>query len=126
MAKLKFKTPKLELEFEFPLCQEACRLAQKILNKVRKLVLWGMIKYRKQISEKQYFLRRITGLSIHGYALVSLALVLDKKEQKTEDDIFAMRYLLEQSKLILRENSGPKPSPKESLLMSYGQKFFEE
>lgn len=126
LAKLKFKTPDLKLECRLPISRKACRLAQKIFKKVRNHVLWGMVRYRKKISEKQYFLRRVTFLSIQGYALISLALVLDSKAQITEEDKFAMDYLLEESKLILKKNSGPHPSPDESLLISYGQKFFGE
>ncbi|MFP4563261.1 MAG: acyl-CoA dehydrogenase family protein [Spirochaetia bacterium] len=66
---------------------------------IRKKIAYGMIRYGKRVSEREFFLRRITRLSLSVYLLISL-LILHRDTEEVESRKLteeAMRYTMSRS-----------------------------
>jgi acyl-CoA dehydrogenase family protein 9 len=63
---------------------------------IRKKIAYGMIRYGKRVAEREFFLRRITGLSLTVYVLISLLILHrdtgDMETRKLLEE--AMRYTM--------------------------------
>ena len=66
------------------------------IKQIRKKIAYGMIRYGKRVSDREFFLRRITSLSLSVYLLISLLILhRDTEEVETRKLIEeAMRYTM--------------------------------
>ncbi|MGD8947588.1 MAG: hypothetical protein PVG44_17330 [Desulfobacterales bacterium] len=52
--------------------QQAARASKSLARRIRYMVLFGILRYRENVFTRQYFLRRITYLSLYLFAIVSM------------------------------------------------------
>ncbi|MCX7823213.1 MAG: acyl-CoA dehydrogenase family protein [Syntrophobacterales bacterium] len=98
-----------ELEF-----QRAQRVCNKLVTSARMLLTFAMLRYGDRVSEQEFFLRRITSLSLYAFGLIALGAVLKyKKRQRTlrEEDLAILEYFTEEARLIQKSTSSILPSP---------------
>ena len=84
----------------------------------RKLLLSGMLKYGKNMPEKEYLLRRLTNISLVIYSLLSLSYKIRALRIKGRDYNNAGKalvYFLATSKQTVRENYRLLPDRREAL-----------
>jgi acyl-CoA dehydrogenase family protein 9 len=87
----------------------------------RKLFMSGMMKYGKKMPEMEYLLRRLTGISVILFAMLSMVLKirsLRARGRPYSDTIMALRYFLYTSAKSVKENN--------RLLPDKGEKLFHE
>jgi hypothetical protein len=76
----------------------AARLVKANARSVRWLLHAGLLIYGKKIQSKQFFLRRITNLSLHLYGIVAVLAKIDRAQKKGRDiseDLSILSYFLE-------------------------------
>jgi len=87
--------------------QRMLRFVKQSDRRVRFLLHAGLLLYGKNIARKQYFLRKITLVSLHLYAAVSSLAVMDEKRRAGEDisgDTLILSCLLEEARQLKKEN----------------------
>jgi acyl-CoA dehydrogenase family protein 9 len=72
ILKTLFGPIRLGLQFESAPMRQAARLIKKLSRRIRIMIFAGILLYREEILSKQYFLRRITYLSLYLYGLVAV------------------------------------------------------
>ncbi len=108
----------LRITYRSKTIKRAFRLIKKMTKGIRFLIIMGMLYYRKQIIHKQYFLRRITTLSVHVYGILAQMrriqfLKLDGKDIIEEEEI--LDYFLDKSREVFNLNNFLKPSKLERI-----------
>ena len=69
----------------------------------RKLAYKGLVKYKQNIVHKEFFLRRMTRISMSLFTLVSAVAYLRNKKSKDERELLALDYLIEEAKHAQKE-----------------------
>ena len=73
-----FRGPSIKDKPDDPVLKKAIRRALKKVKRVRYMLVAGMFLYGKRITEKEFFLRRITVQSIDAFLLLSAAAYIKK------------------------------------------------
>lgn len=87
-----------KLRFNQRVMNRAARLAKANARSVRWLLHAGLLIYGKKIMNKQFFLRRITNLSLHLYGLIAVLAKIDgakKMGRDISEDLRILSYFLE-------------------------------
>ena len=84
------------MKFKHHRLNRAMRLARSLARHIRFLILFGLMIHGRKVTEKQFFLRRITFLSFYLYGLLALlarfSLYQKDGSDLSEDmDIFFLR-----------------------------------
>ena len=96
----------------WPLCfknkkmQQASVCAKNGAILVRKLLYRGLKKYRRNIVNEEYYLRKITNLSIYIYIIISLLAKIQKMRDKKFDikmELEALSYFSEKLEILRNE-----------------------
>ena len=72
ILKTLFGPIRLGFQFKSAPMRQAARLIKKLTRRIRIMIFAGIFLYREEILSKQYFLRRITYLSLNLYGLVAV------------------------------------------------------
>jgi len=111
-----FRRAEWPLEVKDRTLKEASNLARAIASTIRRLLLLGSAVYGNKASEKQFFLRRVTTLSLYLYGLLAVLAKL-ASEQKAgllkKDDLILLGYFLEEVKESRKQNGRLFDSRKE-------------
>jgi acyl-CoA dehydrogenase family protein 9 len=91
---------------------------KRLIKAIRKKIVYGMIHYGKNIVEKEFFLRRITRLSLTLYTLIALSFLLNQSEEK-ETIKKALLFTLKDKEKYL--SSGKSEIARESLTLKASQ-----
>ncbi|MEJ5300640.1 MAG: acyl-CoA dehydrogenase family protein [Thermodesulforhabdaceae bacterium] len=94
--------------------QRAQRLCEKMIVAVRRLLLFGMVRYGEKITDHEFFLRRITSLSLYAFGLLSLGAVLryrKKRHMLSERDLAVLEYFTEEAQEVYRKANSVLISP---------------
>lgn len=118
LLKLLLARTDLQTQYKSKTIKKAVRLIKKMTRAIRFLIIKGMVYYGKQIIHQQYFLRRITILSVHVYGMLAQLkriqfLKLSGKEILEEEEI--LEYFLDKSREVLKLNNFLKPSKLERI-----------
>ncbi|MGD9161502.1 MAG: acyl-CoA dehydrogenase family protein [Desulfobacteraceae bacterium] len=88
-----FKGPSIKNKPDDPFLKKAMRLALKRVRRVRFMLVAGVLTYGKKVTEREFFLRRITLRSIDAFLLMSAVSYITKAE--------SMRYNVNNWRLYL-------------------------
>ena len=103
--------------------KRASGLARANANSVRRMLLSGLLLHGKEVSEKQFFLRRITTLSLYLFGLLALLAKLaadEKAGRLKEEDLLLLQYFLEEAREARKKNRRFFDSRKERLVANIG------
>ena len=81
--------------------QEAAGLVKAYARTIKRMLLIGILVYGEKVGEKEFFLRRVTTLSLYVFAIVSVLAKISrdlKKDVRNNSDLKLLRYFLEESK----------------------------
>ena len=107
-----------KLRFHQRVMNRAARLAKANGRSVRWLLHAGLLIYGKKIQNKQFFLRRITNLSLHLYGLVAVLAKIDgakKMGRDISEDLRILSYFLEVARQSRKRDKRLFRSRKEAL-----------
>jgi acyl-CoA dehydrogenase family protein 9 len=88
--------------------QQLLRFVKRTDRKVRFVLHAGLLLYGKKITRKQYFLRKVTLLSLHLYAAVSAMAVMNTRQNAGKDisgDLLLLSCFLDEAQRQKKENS---------------------
>ncbi|UCF00817.1 MAG: acyl-CoA dehydrogenase family protein [Deltaproteobacteria bacterium] len=107
-----------KLRFHERVMNRAARLAKANGRSVRWLLHAGLLIYGKKIQNEQFFLRRITNLSLHLYGLVAVLAKIDgakKMGRDISEDLRILSYFLEIARQSRKRDKRLFRSRKEAL-----------
>jgi acyl-CoA dehydrogenase family protein 9 len=113
-----FKTPGGPASFQDKPMHRASRLVRRNARSLKRMIYLGLMIHGKKITEKEFLLRRITGLSLDLYIAVTLLARLRAAQKRGEDvrpELQLLSYFLEEAKIRRRENRRFFTDPKEKL-----------
>jgi len=96
-----------KMRFRHRRLNRASRLARSLARRIRFLILVGLMIHGRNITEKQFFLRRITFLSVYLYGLLALLARLSSKQKDGNDlseDMDILAYFMEEARSYQRHN----------------------
>jgi acyl-CoA dehydrogenase family protein 9 len=96
----------------------AARLAKANARSIRWLLHAGLLVYGKRIHNNQFFLRRLTTLSLYLFSLISVLAKIDAAQKVGADvseDLEVLDYLAEEARQARRGNKRLFRSRREAL-----------
>lgn len=93
--------------------RKAARFCRRAVRAVRKLLFAGLMSRGRKVFEEQFFLRRISMLSLSCFGILSLIRRFEIKSTgyaPSEDERAILHYALEEAEEVLRQNGGLIPS----------------
>jgi acyl-CoA dehydrogenase family protein 9 len=109
---------KWDLQFPDKTMKRALALAQVNARTIRRMLLGGLVLYRKRAGEKQFFLRRVTTLSLYLFGLLAaLARISHDLEngQKHQADLDLLAFFIEEAREVREKNRRILDTPKEKM-----------
>jgi acyl-CoA dehydrogenase family protein 9 len=106
LLKTMFARAKWKLSFNNRVMNRAVRLAKANARSIRLLLQVGLLIYGKKIQNKQFFLRRLTNLSLYLFGILSVLAKIDAEQKMGRDvseDLKILAYFVEEA-LQARKN----------------------
>jgi acyl-CoA dehydrogenase family protein 9 len=113
-----FLRTRWSITFEKGPMQQAARIGKSLARKIRYMVLTGMLLYRENVLARQYFLRRITYLSLYLFAIVAILARIEASRHvgdRIEEDLKLLELFTEQARQVSKKNFRLLPSREECL-----------
>jgi len=98
---------KWDLKFSDKTMKKALALAQSIARTIRRMLLGGIVLYRKRAGEKQFFLRRVTTLSLYLFGLLAVLARISydvENGQKGQSDLDLLAFFAEEAREVREKN----------------------
>jgi acyl-CoA dehydrogenase family protein 9 len=118
LLKTMFARSKWKLTFHNRVMKRALRLAKANARSIRLLLCVGMLIYGKKIQNKQFFLRRLTNLSLYLFGIISVLAKIDAQQKMGKDvseDLKILAYFVEEARQVRKDNTRLLRSKKEAL-----------
>ena len=77
-----FKKLSMDPEHHNPVLEKARKRAFRRIRKVRFMLLAGMVYYGRSVLKREFYLRRVTDLSVQAFVLISSIAFIDKMRQE--------------------------------------------
>lgn len=116
LVKNAFKHIHWPLHFENRLMQKASRLAGSNARAIRRMLYLGLLLYGKKAPEKEFFIRRITVLSLYTFGILCLLAKMTAEHKSgpfKESDLNILAYFMEEAKEAGATNKSILDSRKE-------------
>jgi len=113
-----FARAKWKLRFNERVMNRAVRVAKANARSIRLLLLVGLLIYGKRIQQKQFFLRRLTNLSIYLFGILSVLAKIDAEQKMGRDvseDQKILAYFVEEALQVRKNNTRLISSKQEAL-----------
>ena len=118
LIKSMFGKAQWKLRFDHRVMNRAVRLAKANARSIRWLLHAGLLVYGKTIHNNQFFLRRLTTLSLYLFGLISVLAKIDAAQKAggdVSDDLKVLDYLVEEARQARRGNKRLFRSRREAL-----------
>jgi acyl-CoA dehydrogenase family protein 9 len=112
------KRPAIPLRFDNPVMQDALHFIKKAVRLIRGHLFKGLVRYGLKVADKEFYLRRITRLSLAVYGLISMLAAIRAGQEQGMDvssELKLLGYFLEEAKESYTTNSQIKGGRKEAL-----------
>ena len=107
LLKEMFRRSNWPLVFYDKRMNRAARFARSSARRIRLMILTGFLFFGRSIMQKQFFLRRMTTLSLYLYGLITLMAKIEtarKSGQAVSDDLDVLAYFLEEARQARKVN----------------------
>jgi len=104
---MSFAPMKWELRFDDRTLNKAVRLAQSHARTIRRMLIFGLIEYGKKIGNEEFFLRRISTLSVYCFGLLSVLAKISADRsagRRSAEDIRLLSYFIEEARMVRSTN----------------------
>jgi acyl-CoA dehydrogenase family protein 9 len=118
LGKEMFRRTRWPIAFNGKTMNRAARFARAHARRIRLMLLVGFLIYGQSISRKEFFLRRITTLSLYLYGIIAVLAKLEAARtsgRSIESDLNILRYFLEEARQIRKHNLSVFPTRKEKI-----------
>jgi len=118
LVKEMFKRSSWPLVFNDKRMNRAARFARSSARRIRLMILAGFLTYGRSITQKQFFLRRITTLSLYLYGVIAVLAKVEaarKSGHAIAADLDIMGYFLEEARQAQKLNRRLFSTPQEKL-----------
>ena len=102
-----FVRAKWKLRFSHRVMNRAVRLVKANARSTRLLLQVGLLIYGKRIQNREFFLRRLTNLSLYLFGIVSVLAKIDAEQKMGRDvseDLKILAYFLEEARRVRKDN----------------------
>jgi acyl-CoA dehydrogenase family member 9 len=101
-----FKTIDWPLKPDHRLQRKSARLARRLANSIKRRLFASLFFFGKRVERKEFFLRRMTTLSLYVYGILALLAKLDQEKQHgvNPDTMLALQYFAEEARQARRTN----------------------
>ena len=102
-----FRRTRWQLAFDEKMMDRAARFAKSSARRIRLMILVGFLIYGGSITRKEFFLRRVTTLSIYFYGIIAVLAKLEaarKSGRSINADLIVLAYFLEEARQIRKSN----------------------
>ena len=106
------------MKFENGKMQEALNVAKSMAKKIRRMLLLGLLFYGKKVAERQFYLRRISTLSLYLFGILSVLSRMSSEQEKgkvNQQALDLLAYFVEEAKEIRGQNKEIFDTRKEKL-----------
>lgn len=114
-----FKRMEWPLASDDKIMKKASRTARTNCVIIRRMLLSGLLLYRNKVAEKEFFLRRITTLSLYAYGILAV-LAKIRSDRKAgifkKEELELLEYFAEEAREAGKENKRFSDSKRESLI----------
>lgn len=118
LVKEMFRRSRWPLVFNGKIEKRAARFARASSRRIRLMILAGFLIYGQSVTRREFFLRRITTLSLYLYGIIAI-LAKFKAARKSghllENDRSILAYFLEEARQVKKHNLHIFPGPLEKL-----------
>jgi acyl-CoA dehydrogenase family protein 9 len=107
LVKEMFRRTRWPFAFDEKTMNRAARFAKSSARRIRLMILVGFLIYGGTITHKEFFLRRITTLSIYIYGIIAVLAKLEaarKSGRSINADLNVLAYFLEEARQIRKLN----------------------
>jgi len=118
LGKEMFRRTRWPIAFNEKAVKRAARFARASARRIRLMILAGFLIYGRSITRKEFFLRRITTLSLYLYGVIAVLAKLEaarKSGRSTESDLNILKYFLEEARQVKKHNLSILPTRQERL-----------
>ena len=118
LIKEMFRRSRWPLVFNEKTEKRAARFARASARRIRLMILAGFLIYGQSVTRKEFFLRRITTLSLYLYGVIAILAkfaAARKTGHTMENDRSILAYFLEEARHVKKHNLHIFPSPLEKL-----------
>ena len=118
LAKEMFRRTRWPIAFNGKIVNRAARFARAGARRIRLMILIGFLIYGRSVTRKEFFLRRITTLSLYLYGVIAVLAKLEaarKSGRSTESDLNILAYFLEEARQVKKHNLHIFPTRQERL-----------
>ena len=118
LVKEMFRRSRWPLVFNGKTEKRAARFARASARRIRLMILAGFLIYGQSATRKEFFLRRITTLSLYLYGVIAILAnftAARKTGHTMENDRSILAYFLEEARHVKKHNLHIFPSPLEKL-----------
>lgn len=118
LIKMFFQKTGWNHKFAYKEMNQAARIARSMARSIRFLVISGLLLYGQKVLQKQFFLRRITSLSVYFYGILAMLARINsavKAGQPVAEDLNVMAYFANEARQYQRQNRYLLPSKTELL-----------
>jgi acyl-CoA dehydrogenase family protein 9 len=109
LVKKTFGRTRWPIAFDEKMMNRAARFAKASVRRVRLMILFGFLMYGKSVTRREFFLRRITTLSLYIYGIIAVLARLEaarKSGRSIEADLNLLAYFLEEARRVRKLNQG--------------------
>ena len=102
-----FVRAKWKLRFSHRVMNRAVRLVKANARSTRLLLQVGLLIYGKRIQNREFFLRRLTNLSLYLFGIVSVLAKIDAEQKMGRDvseDLKILAYFVEEARRVRKDN----------------------
>jgi acyl-CoA dehydrogenase family member 9 len=113
-----FKRTEWPLKFKDHTMEKASRLARKTAAAIRRRLFLGPLLHGRNVVQRQFYLRRITTLSVHLFGLLAVLATLRSDEQEgrlTREELDILAYFVAQVREMRKSSTTLFDSPLEQL-----------
>lgn len=110
--------PDIPLTFDNAVMKDALHYVKKAVKSIRGQLFAGLARYRLKVINKEFYLRRVTELSLSVYGLVSMLAAIKTDQEQGKDvsgDLNLLGYFLEEAEESYKINSKTRGGRKEVL-----------
>ena len=118
LGKEMFRRTSWPMSFNGKTVKRAARFAKASARRIRLMILIGFLIYGRSITRKEFFLRRITTLSLYLYGIIAVLAKLEaarKSGRSTQSNLNILAYFLEEARQAKIHNLHISPTHQEKL-----------
>jgi acyl-CoA dehydrogenase family protein 9 len=118
LVKEMFRRTRWPIAFNGKTVNTAARFARASVRRIRLMILIGFLIHGRSVTRKEFFLRRITTLSLYLYGVIAVLAKLEaarKSGRSTESDLNILAYFLEEARQVKKHNFRIFPTRQERL-----------